>query len=631
MSIIAPLNFLFAGLLGAIVLLYMLRLKRKERVVPSNLLWQSAIRDLQANAPWQKLRSSLLMWLQLAALFFLILALVRPAIKVLARGGQTVAIVLDSSASMNATDVSPSRFENARSQALKLINGLSSNDGATIISAGKRTKVLAPLSSDKSGLKRALSSAEAFDTGADLREAISLAASLLKDKKNPQIYVLSDGAVAPLQDVNVGKIGLQFVKVGNRSENLGITALDARRGYGGSNKAQVFATISNFSNRERTVNLELSRGADLLEVRPVTIPAAKTENKNFVPGIASELFNDLNFESGLFTARFDGDNFKDDLKSDNVAYARLDAPRRINVWLAADNLFLEKALNLDSNVSVFVGSNPAGREFDVVVCENGAPKDLPDTNQFLFNTQTPLAPVTVSGVVEAPSVADYDRQHPVARFAPWNDIRFAQSQNATLKPWGRAIVESERTPLIVAGERLGKRVVWCGFDLRESDLPLRVAFPIFVTNTLRWLSAPRGAGNASEGAPLRAGEPVPLLAPAKVEEIEVTSPDNSKTKIRRRTASSDATNVTDDAINFDGATQVGLYSAQSGKWSQDFAVSLLNKNESDLRPRQALQLNEKTTLQAENSARANRELWGYLIALALTILSVEWWIFHRGP
>jgi hypothetical protein len=259
-SLIAPINFLFAGLFAAILALYMLRLKRKERVVPSNILWQSATRDLQANAPWQKLRSSLLMWLQLAFLLFAILALVRPALKVLSSGGQTVAIVMDASASMGATDVSPSRFERARNEANRLVSGLSSNDSATVLLAARQTRVLAPLTADKNVLKRAVGTARNADTRADLRESIVLAASLLRDKRNPQIYVLSDGAVGTLSDLNVGNIGLQFVKIGQSSENVALTALDARRGYGGgASKAQVFATLSNFGASAKRINLELSR------------------------------------------------------------------------------------------------------------------------------------------------------------------------------------------------------------------------------------------------------------------------------------------------------------------------------------------------------------------------------------
>ena len=619
MSLISPLNLLFAGLLGAIVLLYMLRLKRRERVVPSNLLWQSAIRDLQANAPWQKLRSSLLMWLQLAFLALAVFALARPAIKVFAAGGQTVAIIIDGSASMGATDVAPSRFDDARGRADKLINGLASSDSGTVLLAGARTRVLAPLTAEKNALKRAIDNARETDTSSDLRESIVLAASLLRDKRNPQIYVFSDGAAPALQDLDVGKVGLQFVKIGNSNDNLAITALDARRDYGGTNNAQVFASVSNYGDSAKTINLELSRDGNLLTVRPMKVPAAQVKNGARVPGQASELFDDLKFDSGLFSAKFDS---KDALASDNVAWANLDAPRQLTVLLVGENPFLEKALNLDPNVKVFVGSPPSGRDFDVIVCNGTVPSNLPDTNQLLFNVVTPLAPVEKIGIAQQPTVADYDRNHPVTRYAPWNDIRFVQSQAVKVKPWGQEIVEAERTPLIVAGEKNGKRVVWCGFDLSDTELPLKIAFPIFITNSLRWLTSPRGLDSNNEGASLRTGGPVPLFAPETVKTITVSGPKGFKTTVPNR---GDGTPVL-----FDSATLVGQYTASSGDWKQGFAVSLLDKRESDIAPREALKIGEKKQVAAENSARANKELWGYVIAAALALLGLEWWVFHRG-
>ncbi len=636
MSFISPLNFLFAGLLGAILVQYILRLKRKEREVPSSLLWQSAIRDLQANAPWQKLRSSLLMWLQLGFVALAVLALARPAYKIFASGGQTVAVVIDSSASMQATDVAPSRFERARNEANRLVSGLASGDSATIIAAGAQTRVLAPLTGDKSALKRAVSGANPADTGANLREAIVLAASLLKDKRNAQIYVLSDGAVPTLQDLNVGKAGLQFVRIGERNDNIALTALEARRGYASGNRAQIFATVTNFSAREQKINLELAREGNLVEVRPVTIPAATRNAAGVLQSAQSSvLFDNLPFDSGQFSAKFDS---KDDLAADNIAYARLDAPRPIRVLLAADNMFLEKALNVDPNVTLLTGTPQAGAVYDVVVCDGGVPANLPSANQLIFNTFTPLSPVEKVGVAQSPSVADYDREDPVTRFAPWNDLKFAQSIAVKLKPWGRTLVESQNTPLIVAGERGGKRVIWCGFDVRESDFPLRVAFPIFITNALRYLSAPRGSDGLESGTAPRTGAPVSLLAPRDVREISVQTPGGTTEKIAVRSASVGASNANSnvntnaeiEATLYDGASKVGLYRASSGNWSQNFAVSLLSKTESDLTPRDALKIGEKSAVKGENRARANRELWGYLIVLALGILGVEWWVFHRG-
>ena len=618
MSLIAPLNILFAGLAGAILLLYMLRLKRKERVISSTLLWQSALRDLQANAPWQRLRSSLLMWLQIAFILLAAFALMRPAIKVLSKGGQTVAIILDASASMEASDVSPSRFGRAQAEATRLVNALSTGDQATIIQAGVQTRVVAPLTADKSTLKNAINRAAPQDSTCDLREAIVLATALLRDKKATQIYVLSDGAVPPINDLSVGKTGVQFVKIGQGKNNLGITAMDVRRGYGQNSTPEIFVTVHNFSDTDRKIELELAHNNNLVVVRPMTIKAGAQ---------ASELFTPTNFKEGLFSARFDAG---DDLATDDVAYAELEPARRLRVLLLSDggNLFLEKALGL-GDVELFRSSpgdfvaTGTNKQYDVVVCDGVAPPNLPNTNQLVFNAITDFSPVTKIGVAQNPSVADWDKRHPVARFAPWNDVQIGSSLAVQTKNWGRAIVEAEKTPLVVAGEKNGKRVVWCGFDLRQTDLPLRVAFPIFITNSLRWLTARRGAGNI-DGATQRAGEVVALDPPTGISQLTVVAPDKSK----------DTIPIENPPVLYGEADKIGVYNV-SGKngereYSRAFAVSLLNKSESDIAPRDSIQIGAGEKIGGETRARANKELWGYIALLALGLLSVEWWVYHRG-
>jgi hypothetical protein len=609
MNFISPFNFFFAALIGALLLLYVLRLRRKERVVSSTLLWQTALRDLQANAPWQKLRSSLLMWLQILFLVFAIIALARPAIKVLSSGGQNIAIILDASGSMKATDVAPSRFASAQSEANRLINALSSGDAATIISASNQTRVLAPLTAHKNVLKSAVASAKTSDTGCNLRDAIVLAASLLQKKKNAQVYVLSDGAVTPINDLALGDLGLQFVKIGKRNDNVAITAMDVRRGYGGG-AAQVFVTVRNFSNTERKINLDLAHDGDLISVHPLTIPAKSTQ---------SQLF-DAEYPSGLFSVSFDE---KDDLQTDNAAYANLAAPRTIKVLLLSNgDLFLEKALNVDPNVQLVRASTPAAAsgDYDVVVCDGLAPPNT-KANQLVFNTITDLSPVEKIGVVSTPSVADWDRKHPVARYANWSDVRFARSPAVKLKAWGQSVVDAESTPLVVAGERDGRRVVWCGFDVRDTDLPLRVAFPIFIQSTLRWLTAPRGTSTqVLESKPFRAGDAVPLSPPANVKAINVAFPDKSTRRVPVET----------NPLLFSLADEAGVYTASAGSWKKTFGVNLLSKNESDLAPRDAIQVGQSKTVSGENRARANKELWGYLALLAIVLLGIEWWIYHRG-
>src|SRR5690242_11664210 len=86
----------------ALLILYFLKLRRREMPVPSTLLWKKAIQDLQVNAPFQKLRRNLLLLLQMLLLLLLTLALSRPVANYYRGAGKTSVILIDRSASMSA-------------------------------------------------------------------------------------------------------------------------------------------------------------------------------------------------------------------------------------------------------------------------------------------------------------------------------------------------------------------------------------------------------------------------------------------------------------------------------------------------------------------------------------------------
>ena len=121
MSFLSPLALLMAGLSVPLLLLYFLKVRRREMTVSSLLLWDPALRDREASTFFQRLQRDPLLLLQILALLALTVALARPAITVMGHGDKRVVIVLDTSASMKATDVGPSRFVRAQREALGLL------------------------------------------------------------------------------------------------------------------------------------------------------------------------------------------------------------------------------------------------------------------------------------------------------------------------------------------------------------------------------------------------------------------------------------------------------------------------------------------------------------------------------
>lgn len=125
----APAALWWLVLVPLVVLLYMLRARREPRVVSSTLLWERAARDLVARMPVRRFERNLLLLLQVMAISFLALALARPSISLPGLAGNGVVLVVDTSASMQATDVRPSRLAAAQQEARALLDGLSPQIG----------------------------------------------------------------------------------------------------------------------------------------------------------------------------------------------------------------------------------------------------------------------------------------------------------------------------------------------------------------------------------------------------------------------------------------------------------------------------------------------------------------------
>jgi hypothetical protein len=73
-AFLAPAFLGFLALIPVIVLLYLLKLRRTEIVIPSTYLWIKSLQDLTANAPFQRLRKNLLLLLQIIAVLLLAIA-----------------------------------------------------------------------------------------------------------------------------------------------------------------------------------------------------------------------------------------------------------------------------------------------------------------------------------------------------------------------------------------------------------------------------------------------------------------------------------------------------------------------------------------------------------------------------
>jgi hypothetical protein len=202
-----------AVVVPSLLVLYFLKLRRREQAVPSTLLWRKAIQDLQVNAPFQKLRRNLLLLLQMLLLILLVLALARPVANYYRGAGATSVIVIDRSASMSSHDMKGglTRLEEAKRRAKELVDSMQRGSTAMVLAFDDSAETLQPFTTDTALLRQAIDRVQPTDRKSSLKMAYQLADAQLMfipeqnrtNKEPPDVHVYSDGRVNDGNDLAV--------------------------------------------------------------------------------------------------------------------------------------------------------------------------------------------------------------------------------------------------------------------------------------------------------------------------------------------------------------------------------------------------------------------------------------------
>src|SRR5229473_45063 len=211
MNLVVPAGLAFGSLIPVLIVFYLLKVRRHEQEVSSTYLWEQLHRDLVAHEPWQRLKTSLLLLLQILLMALLTLGLARPFF----------------TANAQATDVKPNRFEAARAAARDIVGRLSDDATGTIVRVKDHPEVLVQ-GATKNQLFDTLNHVSVSSGTTNMKEALQLALSLNKGKTRSQIFVISDGAFGEMRDLQMGDADVHFTPIGTAGDNQGITALSGR-------------------------------------------------------------------------------------------------------------------------------------------------------------------------------------------------------------------------------------------------------------------------------------------------------------------------------------------------------------------------------------------------------------------
>jgi Ca-activated chloride channel homolog len=600
MEFLLPLAALALLAIPAIVLLYFLKVRRPEVRVSTLRFWRPYVADRQANAPWQRLRPSALLFLQLLAALVLALGLMRPGLIGAAGVATTTVVMIDASPTMEATDVSPSRFGAAVNQARSLAGQLAPGQQMAIILLGDHATLLAAPTGDSALLREALDRAQPSGTAGDFAEGISLANSILLGRPGGSIIMLSDGhSRAPTSPPRVSA-PFTYESIGSTGENAAIQTM-SRNGNG-----SVFLRLANYGRTARDLKIEMRADGRLVDVLSVRLEGNTTSDVTWSRLSTSTQVLEAKLTPG------------DALALDDTAWLVIAEPPHHPVLLVtAENGFLQQALKLRQGLDLTV-VKPADYKpgkYDLVVFDGFVPPGKLPEPALLVDPPAGEGPAPLGPQIDPGGVQPADVRDPLLRDVSLKDVH-VQSAGSFKVPTGwRTVISAAAGPLLAVREGDPPDAVLT-FDLHHSDLPLRAAFPILMNNLLNYL-LPGGFEN-QVFAP---GQSVTLIAEPGARWADVTAPNGQTTRLTPPFPPFTTTDVP-------GVYTVRQQLASASRLSR-FVVQLRDPSLSRISPG-AAPLIQAADRAAGVLPRGTLEIWPWLAAAALVALVAEWFVFLRG-
>lgn len=650
-----------------LIALYFLKLRREVRLVPSTFLWKRAVEDLRVNAPFQRLRKSLLLLLQLLILILAAIALGKPMWERAQTSESTIILLIDQSASMAVVeDGGRTRLDLAKEQARRVVDNMSDDSRAMVIAFCDRAWVISSFDSDKQSLRRKIDSIEQTQSTSLLGEAVALAEAYSQNliiggdqpgsdiapesaAPNASVFLFTDGRledagrVAP-QKLDVAK--MQVTRIGTRGDNVGITAMEARRDYERPEILEVTAAVQNFGPYSVEVDAILYVDGRNVDVQSLRLDPADPTSDAGAPSPGSvklAVFDEIEFEGGGVVEVVL--KLEDALSADDRAWTVLEPPRHTKVLLVAARNpalpnFLEdilRTLPIDLVTMTPDEYEHAADEsirdadrslFDVVILDRHSTARLPQGNYFFWGGVPRLEGVSAGTVIPDQVIFNWDETHPALRYVAVEALEVAQWSQLVLPPEAVSIIDGQTSPVLAYLARDASQFLISAFSLSivddrgmewmNTDWAASADFVVFMQNAVQFLAANLAATGRRSVLP---GEPVTLPTPAGIAEVKVIRPDGVEEV---------STAGQHQSILFANTRIVGAYRVDPGVPGQSvFAVNLFNPTESNIAPVTTVAIGADGGKPRMAGIQVSKPAWPYLLFALLALLILEWIIYNQ--
>lgn len=647
----------------AIIALYFLKLRRQPLEVPSTYLWSRAIEDLHVNSLWQRLRQSLLLLLQLLLIALLIFTLVRPGYKGSELVGDRLIFMIDTSASMNASDVQPTRLDSAKQRALTLVELMKPGDVAMVVSFSNAAKIEQTFTDNKRLLRNKIELIAPTSRGSDLSEALRAASGLANpgqtgDKPTDiqtaealpaTIYLITDGGFQDVQNFRPGKLDVEYVRIASETpRNIGLVAFSTDANPEKPGEIQAFGRVENYGEEPEKAIATLFVNDVELDTQSVEVPGRSKENG--LPGAAGVKFEMESIENGVLRLELD---IKDQLLLDNKASTVVNLPQPAKVlFITPGNDPVQIALATDeaTKMAVVITKPPsylqekpyldaaADGTFDLIIYDQCAPKAMPNCNTLFIGTLPPFEGWKAGPKLFPTLVRDINQLHPLSQLLTMDNVLILEGTPLTGPPGSASLMEAyigqgadaTLSSVYVVGPRAGYEDAVLGFEIiginekkdvvSNTDWQLRRSFPVFVLNAIKYLGGVR-TGLAMPS--VKPGAAATLRALTPVDFVLVTSPRGETVEVRRETQNQYVFTRTDE---------LGIYDVREGSGkqvSQKLAVNLFDPRETNLASPDKLRFPTEEIAAQSTKQVSRKELWRWLLLGAICLLIFEWYVYNK--
>jgi hypothetical protein len=594
-----------------IIALYILKIRRRRQMVPTLMFWDQIFQDTAPRSLWRRLRHWLSLLMQLAMVLLLTLALADLVYSSESNRPKHWILILDQSASMQATDGRPTRLDEIKEIAHGVIRSMRVRDQATLIAAGTQPTIVCGRTYHQPTLHKAVEGLRSIDAPSRLPEGLRLAESVeVADEEDRCIVLLTDGG----GELQVGE-GLSdsvlVYRSGGRSDNVAITAFAVRPRADNPLELQGMLRAANFSDTETDVEIQLTRDGDIVDAISMKLGAGEEDLRTF----------QLVHSAGhILQAEL---SHSDMLTVDNRAKAILPPIQKKQVVLVSKgNLFLECVLAAHPWMEVQrVSPNdyPSLEEkADILVFDEFVPDRLPIKPCLFVHPLTDSDLWSIGEELKNPLVSNISEgdESKLLHHVNIENVTFRRARsvkvNSISKGECKTLISSFENPLLVRWSAASPAVVLLSVDINQSDLPWRTAFPILAQNTLNYLAG-------------QIAEPVSAYFTGQTASLHVRAKHADATDAYGKAV---PVVIEDHRLMVGPVSTTGLVKVKADESTIDLAFNLTDKSESDIRQTPASE--SKNTNRLPLSASTwSWPWWVILVMVAIGFSTVEWCLHQR--